>query len=88
MVEGLKPLQFGLASGIVLGIIMFFMGLMGMFTGSNDGYYGMGGMMGYGYGYDYSLGGSLMGLVYGFVVGLIGGGAIAFLYNYIGTVVK
>lgn len=84
MVEELKPLQLGIAGGIVLAFFMFFMGMMGTCSSTSQGYYGMMGMMGYGY----SLIGSLLGLVYGAITGFAGGAGIAIIYNFLNEKTK
>ncbi|HEY3274619.1 MAG TPA: hypothetical protein VGJ92_12680 [Methanocella sp.] len=79
MTNEIKPVPFGLASGIVTGIGAF---LMSLGMGSSMVGYGFGtGMMGT-TGSSYTLMYSIMCLVMGFFVGLIGGGALAWLYNY------
>ena len=84
MVEELKPFQFAIAAGVILGVAMFLMGLVGWGTGASRQYYGMMGMMGY----DYTATGSIVGLVGGAVLGFLGGGAFALLYNYLCATMK
>lgn len=84
MVDELKPLQFGLAIGIVAAVVMFFMGLTMRPYAGGYGYYGMMGMMGGGNALVFGI----YCLVMGFLIGLIGGGAVALLYNYFVRVIK
>lgn len=81
MPDEIKPVPFGLATGIVTAIGGF---LMSLGMGSSMIGYGYGsGMMGMMRGGSgYTLIYNIMCLVTGFFVGLIAGVALAWLYNY------
>lgn len=86
MVTELKPLQFGLAIGILHGAYLFLLGLIAAFTG-----YGTVGVTTIGsiiYRYGPTLIGSIWGLVCGLVGGFIMGYVLAWLYNYLVVAIK
>lgn len=86
MITGLKPLQFGLAVGILHGAYMFLLGLIATYTG-----YGTMGVTTIGsivYGYAPTLIGSIWGLVCGLIGGIIAGFLLAWLYNFLLGAIK
>lgn len=86
MVTELRPLQFGLAVGILHGAYLFLLGLIATFTG-----YGTVGVATIGsivYGYSPTLIGSILGLVCGLVGGFIAGFLLAWLYNFLLGAIK
>jgi hypothetical protein len=86
MVTELKPLQFGMAVGILHGAYLFLLGLIAAFTG-----YGTIGVTTIGsivYGYAPTFLGSIWGLVCGLIGGFIGGFLLAWLYNLLLGAIK
>jgi hypothetical protein len=73
--EALKPLQLGVAGGIVLAFFMLIMGTSGTCAGAGQGFYGMMGIRGP------SLAGGLLSLACGAIIGFAGGAGIAIIYN-------
>jgi hypothetical protein len=77
----LKVLSFGLATGIVLGVVFFLATLIINAQGGGGHMYLMHRMCP---GYFVSVGGSFLGLIYGFIYGFVFSGVLAWLYNTLG----
>lgn len=75
----ISALKFGLAGGIVWGLVMFVMTVISHFTGY--GMFWLAQWMDLYFGYDISLFGAVIGLLWGFVEGFLGLFLVAFVYN-------
>lgn len=76
---GFNPKAFGLACGILWGIIVFIMTLIASYTAYGSGFLVILESV-YPY-YLISIPGAFIGLIYGFIDGFIGGAVFAWLYN-------
>ncbi|MCD1293568.1 hypothetical protein CUJ83_00970 [Methanocella sp. CWC-04] len=79
MVKEIKPVQFGLALGIIWGFGVLMLGLMATFLG-----WGVQAVSTIGsvyLGYELSVIGSIIGLIWAIVDGFIAGFLIAYIYN-------
>ena len=78
--DELDTMRFGFACGVMLGIGLFFLGLIATYTGYAAPFVIMIGAL---YpGYDNTLMGSFIGLLLGAVDGFVGGWLFARLYNW------
>ena len=77
--DGFNPKAFGLACGILWGVIVLIMTLIASFTAYGAGFLVLLESI-YPY-YVISIPGAIIGLIYGFIDGFIGGAIFAWLYN-------
>jgi hypothetical protein len=75
----LNPRTFGLAGGILWGLVMFVFTIIAVYTGYSEQFLNL--MSSIYLGYSVSLWGSIVGLVYGFFDAFIGLYIFARLYN-------
>lgn len=77
----LNPMRFGLAGGILWGVVTFVMTWLSLFTGYGAMWLAL--MSDIYPGFDVSVIGSFIGLAYGFVDGFVALYVIAWLYNHV-----
>ena len=74
----LRVRAFGLATGVVAGLFVFFVTLVSIWFGRGET---IDALVVPFPGFSRSIGGAIVGLIWGFVDGFIGGALLAWLYN-------
>lgn len=78
----LRVRAFGLATGVVAGLFVFFLTLVSLWFGRGET---IDALVVPFPGFSRSVGGAIVGLIWGFVDGFIGGALLAWLYNRFAT---